>query len=75
MNKYTTEQIRRVVLESTVFCSARDQESIRIDYTEQDHFIGVGEESGQEYMVFFEDIDLDQDTFYKLVAVDVESVL
>lgn len=75
MSKYTTEQIRRVVLESTVYCSAFDQESIRIDYTEEDHFVGVGEETGMEYTVGFDEIDLDTDTFYQLVPVDIKTVL
>lgn len=75
MSKYTIEQIRQVVLESLVYCSAADQESIRIDYTEEDHFVGVGEESGLEYTVGFDEIDLDTDTFYQLVAVDVKKVL
>ena len=75
MSKYTTEQIRRVVLESTVYCSAADQESIRIDYTEEDHFVGVGEETGLEYTVGFDEIDLDTDTFYQLVPVDIKTVL
>ena len=75
MGKYTTEQIRRVVLESIVYCSAFDQESIRIDYTEEDHFVGVGEETGMEYTVGFDEIDLDTDTFYQLVPVDIKTVL
>ena len=75
MSKYTTEQIRQVVLESLIYCSAADQESIRIEYTDEENFVGVGEESGQEYTVEFDEIDLDQDTFYKLVPVDIKTVL
>lgn len=75
MSKYTVEQVRQVVLESNVYCSSSDQESIRIDYTEDTYFVGNGEETGEDYRVEFEDIDLDRDTFYKLVLVDVKSVL
>lgn len=75
MSEYTTDQIRRVVQDANVYCSSKDMESIRIDYTEWDYFLGTGEESGEEYQVFFEDIDLDQDSFYKLVSVDIKTVL
>lgn len=75
MSKYTVEQIRRVVQMSNIYCSARDQESIRIDYTEDTYFVGNGEETGEDYQVEFDEIDLDEDTFYQLVLVDVKSVL
>lgn len=77
MSKYTAEQIRRVVQMSNIYCSAREQECIRIDYTEDEdnYFIGTGEETGEDYHVEFEEIDLDEDSFYQLVPVDVKSVL
>ena len=75
MSKYTAEQIRRVVRMSNIYCSAKDQECIRIDYTEDTYFIGKGEETGEDYHVEFEEIDLDEDSFYMLVPVDVKSVL
>lgn len=74
MSKYTIEQIRKVVLMSNVYCSAKDMEGIRIDYTDEDHFIGTGEDSFDEVMVYFEDIDLDADTFYRLQPVDIKTV-
>ena len=75
MSKYTTEQIRQVVQMSNVYCSAKDQESIRIDYTNETDFVGEGEESGELYQVEFDEIDLDADTFYQLVPVDIKTVL
>lgn len=75
MSNYTVEQIRQVVQMSSVYCSARDQESIRIDYTNETDFVGTSEESGDSITVYFEDIDLDTDNFYKLVLVDIKTVV
>ena len=46
-------------------------EGIRISHYDTDRgcFFGQGEESGDEYTVFFEDVDLKNDAFYKLVLM------
>jgi hypothetical protein len=75
MSKYTVEQIRRVVQMSAIYYSAADQEGIRIHYTNDADFVGEGEETGESYQIGFDEIDLDEDTFYMLVPVDVKSVL
>lgn len=33
-------------------------------------FWGIGEESGEEYKVFFSEVNLEKDIFYKLVAMN-----
>lgn len=53
-------------------------EGIRINYWDTDEkdeefegaFWGTGEESGEEYKIFFNEVDLKQDIFYKLVAMN-----
>ena len=75
MNKYTTEQIRQVVQMSAIYYSASDQEGIRIHYTNETDFVGEGEETGESYQIEFDEIDLDEDTFYQLVPVDIKTVL
>ena len=75
MSKYTTEQIRQVVQMSAIYYSASDQEGIRIHYTNETDFVGEGEETGESYQIEFDEIDLDEDTFYKLVPVDIKTVL
>ena len=75
MNKYTTEQIRQVVQMSAIYYSASDQEGIRIHYTNETDFVGEGEETGESYQIEFDEIDLDEDTFYMLVPVDIKTVL
>ena len=75
MSKYTTEQIRQVVQMSAIYYSASDQEGIRIHYTNETDFVGEGEETGESYQIEFDEIDLDEDTFYQLVPVDIKTVL
>ena len=75
MSKYTTEQIRQVVQMSAIYYSASDQEGIRIHYTNETDFVGEGEETGESYQIEFDEIDLDEDTFYMLVPVDIKTVL
>ena len=75
MSKYTTEQIRQVVQMSAIYYSAADQEGIRIHYTNETDFVGEGEETGESYQIEFDEIDLDEDTFYQLVPVDIKTVL
>lgn len=71
MSKHSIEKVRNVVQEASVYCSSCDVESIRIDYVEEEYFVGVGEESDLEYKIYFKDVDLDKDTFYKLVAIQI----
>lgn len=77
MSKYTLEQVHQVVRISAIYSSHRPDsfEDVRIDYTEEDSFVGTGEETGRLYRIYFEDIDLNQDSFQCLVPVDVSQVL
>ena len=53
-------------------------EGIRINYWDTDEtdsefegaFWGTGEETGEEYKIFFSEVNLQEDTFYKLVAMN-----
>lgn len=47
-----------------------DCEGIRISFCEDECFYGTGEESGAEYCVFYEEVDLDTALIYKLVLVN-----
>ena len=61
-------------------------EGIRINYWQTDSdleaglepdelcFYGTGEESGEEYMISYSDIDLEKDMFYELKLVDTAEV-
>ena len=71
------ELVRRMVSEAAIYCSS-EQEAIRIieGSDEDDYFQGVGEETGETYRVYYEEVDIDYDLFYKLVPmkpVDFES--
>ena len=67
-----SKQVKEVVQQSAVYVP-KDCEGIRIICTieEESIFIGIGEESGLEYQVAFEEVDLKADLFYKLVLVGV----
>lgn len=47
-------------------------EGIRIDSVCEDAqcFYGTGEETGESYTVQFDEVDLDEDSFYKLVKIN-----
>lgn len=45
-------------------------ESIRISFCEEDAFHGIGEDSGDDYKVYYENVNLNQDLLYKLVLVN-----
>lgn len=67
------KRVQRAVTQSAVYVPA-DCEGIRIDVVEVDEelFHGHGEESGAEYTVTFEEVDLKHDLFYALTLVDTE---
>ena len=44
--------------------------NIRAVVVEDEVFYGAGEESGQEYSIYFEDVDIKNDMFYKLTLMD-----
>ena len=76
-----TEQERKVmelVSQAAIYVPF-NCEGIRIDYWDTDEtedgyegaFYGTGEESGEQYQVAFSEVNLQEDTFYKLVAMEV----
>jgi len=74
-----------IVSRSAIYVPA-DSEGIRINYwqTEDDLvgdmgtdelcFYGTGEESGEEYMIPYSEINLAEDMFYELKLVDIASL-
>ena len=53
-------------------------EGVRIDWWDADEtdenyegaFWGTGEDTGEQYKIFFSEVDLNEDIFYKLVAMN-----
>ena len=43
--------------------------------SEEDYFLAEGEESGEQYQVDYDDVDLENDTFYRLQKMDNQSPL
>jgi hypothetical protein len=55
----------------------QDLESMRIitSMSEENYFLAEGEESGEQYQIEYADVDLENDTFYRLQKMDNESPL
>ena len=80
-------KVKRLVQRAAVYVPASDTgesegESIQINYwdTEEDinedwfpgYFYGTGEETGAEYQVSYDSVDLEHDQFYELVLLDTD---
>lgn len=72
--QYTTAQIKKL-LEQTCVYVPEDCEGIRVDYCKDEHFIGTGEETGEEYAVYYCDVDVENSLFYKLAQIDIDEVV
>jgi nitrogen fixation protein len=64
--------IRAVLADTSVYIPYNDtnEEPIKLDYCDEEYFIGTGEETCESYSVFYNDIDLERDTFYTLTKLD-----
>ena len=78
------EKIKEIVRQAAIYVPF-NCEGIRIDYYDSDdtimeeqtmdedytgRFFGIGEESGEEYGIYYSEVNLDEDMFYKLVLID-----
>ncbi len=61
----------RILGEASVYCSL-ENEDMRIDYHDNDTqtFVCTGEETGEEYCIKYDEVDLDNDRFYKLTLME-----
>lgn len=72
------QKVMELVSQAAIYVPA-SCEGIRIDYWDTDEtdeefegaFFGTGEETGESYKIFFSEVDLQEDMFYKLVAMEV----
>jgi hypothetical protein len=60
------------IVESAYLYIPYDSEALRINHTDREEglFYTTGEESGDDIVVNFEDVNLETDLFYKLVLMD-----
>ena len=60
------------LVESAYLYIPYDCEALRINHTDREEgvFHTTGEESGDDIVVSFEDVNLDTDLFYKLILMD-----
>jgi hypothetical protein len=57
------------------FSDDLDLEGIRVDFCDEDHFIGTGEETGESYHINYDEVNLETDTFYTLTKLDVSQYI
>lgn len=70
------EKIVRVIVESVTYCPDGSDFDIFIDGFDVDEATLWGHsEDGEEYEIPFDEIDLDKDSFFKYVKVDVDSLV
>lgn len=68
------EMIQAILLDTAVYIQYdenTDPEGIRVNFCDDDHFIGIGEETGDSYQIKYSEVDLEKDTFYTLAKLDV----
>jgi len=65
------EKVKQLANEAAVYIP-EGSEGIRIVAVieEEGYFLGEGEETGENYQITFEEVDLDNDMFYKLVLME-----
>jgi len=71
-------KVLKIVSEAAIYVPA-ECEGIRISHwdanpEDEDYegaFWGQGEESGEEYKIFFSEVDLENSMFYKLTLIEV----
>ena len=76
MNK---EQLAKVqaLAENAIIYIQEDGEGMRIlaCVSEENHFLAEGEDTMEQYQIEYADVDLENDTFYRLQKMDNESPL
>jgi len=68
-----TEQLKALLNSCNVMVPHADEESMRIDFVADDEnaVYCTGEESGEQYFIDLNDIDVNDYRFYRLQLVDV----
>lgn len=64
------EKVKSILARTAVYVP-EDCEGIRIAYCDDEMFYGIGEETGEEYALEYEEVDLEKDMFYELKLVDI----
>ena len=69
--------IKAIMAETAVYIQYGDanEESMRVDHCDDEYVVLTGEESGDQYYVFYTDVDVVNDTFYTLTKLDVSQFL
>ena len=72
LTRELTEKICSTFQEAALYIE-EGSEAMKIDYVEEDecYALCTGEETGEQYRVYFENVDLETAMFYKYVLMEV----
>tara|TARA_R110002074_G_C12238031_1_gene638947 strand:+ start:202 stop:450 length:249 start_codon:yes stop_codon:yes gene_type:complete len=67
-----SETLARVksLAENAALYIPEDCESMRIVACVEEHFLTEGEETGESYQIYFSEVDLENDIFYRFTSMD-----
>ena len=68
---YDRDRVNQFAMNSAVLVPGPEFEAIRIDVVDDEEGIiyGEGEETGEEYAIYYSEIDLDETMWYRLVPL------
>lgn len=68
------ERVKELMTRTAVYIQAPgsedEHEGIRISYCGEDYFVGIGEDSFEEYEIEYSEVDLANDMFYGLTLIN-----
>lgn len=66
--------IQELLARAVIYAPTTDHEAVRIDMVDNDEQEAycIGEESGEQYCIAFDEFDIDNAIFYELVAIDAK---
>ena len=65
MSNHSIDSVRSMIQDAAVFVPEHG-EGIQINYYDDDAFQGTGEDSGEEYKIYYHEVDLDKVLIYRL---------
>ena len=67
-------KIKRVLEQTHVYIHRDMEEGVIVNYCEDESFNATGEETGEEFQIGYFEVDLENDSFYKLQLIDVNAI-
>ena len=76
MNKKQLAEVQALAENAAIYVQ-EEGEGMRIlaCVSEEDYFLAEGEETGESYQIYYSEVDLETDMFYRFVVMDNKSPL